>query len=1041
MKFKPLLVLLLLFGSLLPTSVMAAEPTGYTYQVQTVYYSTSEITDYATYLDIDTTTLKTELPSEWQNQTKVYNADIDTDCYHYIEEINSTYYRVWFKTNFLSGNNHINFYIGGTENLGNANEVFQYYNDSITLSNVETKWSNDFETNASYIDDTYTYSRQLDGDTYVIYGLTVIAVDVSEISTDKGRLDFRWKTTQTGDEQIGIRYGYDGSVSAVLYSSSITADEYYNITVTWDSTGTYLFVNGVYENYFSTHPETGLEHLVFIGDYQYMDNISYSDLSGTTYADFKNLTTISSDSELLADVNLKNTYSKLAIISDTGDVISEFENQTNGTYSEISIDNLAIKNISDEVADTRPYWIEYDGSDYFAWIQTNGSETVTVEATGSYSPNISAVMEFGDEFTNDYSNWVNNGGVSILDGVLTISPSNHYVYTPNQYSTGEIHVKINSYSTNGGLIIGLGAGVWPASQSTQEVIDYGTPTGGYFGFWTGSTFSDTGVAIDLNEELIFKIEDGTIYQGETYVSAMTPVNPSTFWIYSSNGENTVDYVFVKKYQPTEPEISKNGNEYTIGESSVEDYQVALNVTGIATSTSDSLETAGGYGYGFETINETSVSLSTNTEYELSEILKENEIILNLNGNEVSANATGYGLLSLAGIDDIELSNIKVRKWVENPPTLSASTLPYLVGNDQDTEVTKTFSLYDEADISESFYNAITGTDLYSNFTVIFTGNAALEEYSLNSSNFTTNSIDLLVPSFGNVVISDSRGFVRKITYESDETEIDMVYPNKDQSLIEWYILLESASDVLTILDSRSNILYNATGSDTHSFYGIFGKNYIIQVNGETEATDTMSTAKSFDFRDDGYVYSNTTSGDIIDYNPPTIPTHPDFVLSGTVQNGTINITYEIDGAFSSLDLIVKTTNNTELYSQTLADAENTVLITGADNSSSYIAQATIHEVDGGINMYSYVITPEYPNAGLFSSAKIIFGETWSHILAILFIFVVLLSFSKVHMYAGTVAAVVTIVGLNFAGYLDFMSPITKAVVLLLAVLPSIIESR
>ncbi|MBA2863994.1 DUF2341 domain-containing protein [Methanococcus maripaludis] len=1069
MKTKPLIVLLLLFGSLIPASVLAAEPTGHTYRIQTVYYSQDAITGYSTYLDIDTTTLKTELPSEWQNQTKVYNADLDTDCYHYIEEINSTYYRIWFKTNFLSGNNHINFYIGGTENIGNEDEVFQYYNESITISNIEYDWSNDFETNDDHMDGYSDYTRQLDGSNYIIYGDLNLGVDLTESEILEGRLDFQLKTTDYNNA-VMVDYKYSSSTTTGPHSTDImNEDEWYNCSLIWDCSGSQLYVNDVQKATKTTHPGTGLNCLWIRGDYLYLDNISYTDFSGTTYADYINLTTISSDSELLADVNLKNDYSNLAIISNTGEIIEEFSNQVNGTYSEISLSNLAVKNISYGVW-TYPYWTETTSK---AWAKLDlvagVPKKILVGKGGTTARDGENTFLLFDDFSGsslDTEKWdtAGSGSVTVADGVCTLIANDNSAWrsilSKDQYSNFKIMAK-GQFQTQSGedgrtLIYAMSDGTY-TGYGLDGIFGQMSDRDNNIQIRVDSTaVQSSSVTVDkLIDYRIEFIKNDTDFAFNTDLGNLSTTSSAYsqgyLGIAMSEGKAVIEFIAVGKSISTEPTVSEptiidaNTVEFTITSSeTVTGYQVALDISDLSlSSVDDYLIVCSAAGYGFETINETEITLSTNTEYEISQILKENEIKTIIGSSEVSAEKTGYGLLSLAGLNDVELSNVKIRKWAENPPTLSASTLPYLVGNDQDTDVVKTLSLFDESDLSLTFYNALTGDDLYNNITVIFTGNAALKEYTFDSDDFASNnSIDLTVPSYGSVAISDDRGFVRQITYEETDTEIDLTYPNNESSLIEWYILVDSASNVVTIKDSRTNVLQNATGSDTHSFYGIFGRTYKIYVDGVLEATDTMSTAKSFDFRTDpSAAYLNTTSGDIIDYTPVTLPTHPDITLVGGVQNDTINITYVIEGPFSSLDLLVRTTNNTELYSETLYATQNTILISGVDNDSTYVAQTTLHEVEGGILVNTYIITPEYPNAGLFSSAKNIFGETWSNILAILLIFIILLSFSKVHMFAGSVAAVVTIVSLNFAGYLDFMSPITKAVVLLLAVLPAIIESR
>ena len=129
-------------------------------------------------------------------------------------------------------------------------------------------------------------------------------------------------------------------------------------------------------------------------------------------------------------------------------------------------------------------------------------------------------------------------------------------------------------------------------------------------------------------------------------------------------QGDIDNFRVRKYLETTPSSTKTAQsstlvQYDISSDSIEDYQLELDVSDLSLSSVDDsvhFYVAGG-GYGFETINETAVSLSTNAEYALSEILKENEIILNLEGDEVSADRPGYGLLSISALNDVELSVI------------------------------------------------------------------------------------------------------------------------------------------------------------------------------------------------------------------------------------------------------------------------------------------------------------------------------------------------------------------------------------------------
>ena len=95
-------------------------------------------------------------------------------------------------------------------------------------------------------------------------------------------------------------------------------------------------------------------------------------------------------------------------------------NQVNGTYSEISIDNLALKNISEGggsgSGETLEYWLEDTET---AWVLCNVTDGMEIyaESTEGYSPNGSAVFIYFDDFSTEPTT-----------GTISVGTSKYHAY-------------------------------------------------------------------------------------------------------------------------------------------------------------------------------------------------------------------------------------------------------------------------------------------------------------------------------------------------------------------------------------------------------------------------------------------------------------------------------------------------------------------------------------------------------------------------------------------------------------------------------------
>ncbi|MBA2851708.1 hypothetical protein HNP86_001867 [Methanococcus maripaludis] len=259
---------------------------------------------------------------------------------------------------------------------------------------------------------------------------------------------------------------------------------------------------------------------------------------------------------------------------------------------------LGYKCTNTPISSVKPYWITPDLQTL--WTIADGNEVINVNVTEGHSPDGVSVFEDFDDSFDDLTKYTNTGlTINVADGILAATNtiggkcylhSNTPITLENVILEGRMkgaHTG-TSYAEYIGLLEPTNTdyilfghsdavnSVLTKSDGTFELIDI------------GGTFEDDyhTYRFDMKSSTVDFYKDGVHLLEKTN---HVPVSPKQLYL-GIMGENDsaqyIDYWFIRKYLETPPSVSKTGNSFTIGECSIENYQIALDVSDLGLISAD-----------------------------------------------------------------------------------------------------------------------------------------------------------------------------------------------------------------------------------------------------------------------------------------------------------------------------------------------------------------------------------------------------------------------------------------------------------------------
>jgi len=855
-NYKSLFILFILFSSMVP---IQGSPTQTEYVIELTYSSENGITDCVMYYDV----LNSSMPVGWITKSRIYNSDTDEELYHYIEQVNLTTYRIWFKNDYVSGNNHVRIFIGGTEHLGTPDMVFNYYNESIILSG-DTTYNNTLDIFS--ISEDYEISAKVAlNDT----GSKVVFItDTTTIIPDfSGQKNGNYLEVTSDKLNIKTIYDSEDQLSYYLIDTDIV---YVNVPEISEDTKIYISEElGAEPNFGDVF---GSDLVAFFPFYvsQVKDDVSPTRYTGTLYG---------------------NTYfdSSGAHFDGSGDYIKIPETIFYG------MDELTVFFNTQSTQSTTGTILGNDGNYRVEFYQNIPDSHDT---RGHVKQGSTIVKRYADEILIYDSNF--HSEVWYMD---LSTPSNTYL-----------------------LYDGVSQSLTAADETITGTItnlDYDPAIG-------GQTVSSTTASSYFN---------GVIKELRIYKAGL-----------SANELNNIN-----SDDPTVTLISSSSSQvdYTLSsESTLLYYQMPLNVSTLGlSSTEDSLVISSGVS--FITESSEDLNLMTDTEYDLEVILYENSVYWEVNNINVTADITGYGQLSLAGIQGSELTDVKIFKYESIKPELTNEISGYV-------------------SVSTTYFNEYTGDQITLDSLIITNEENDTVVYSLDNKTYLLNYSD--VPT-GNYILSISND---SYYTKTNELLIYNYYQEESYSLIpesstaiqmtfgiidDYGVLIENP--IFIIKDTFGHIVHSrdlVTSQDStiilrnEGIYSIY-LYYDGELTNYGYITGSSDTYRFYTYSDGSIVFNNPEGfryennyafGRIIMYPLSQIlmsgynttfkveltPTTPIYQINYTIFNDT-NILYsEVIGNITSTDTVSLSTTKliesndviTTRFEVTVLENEDSVII-------------------------------------------------------------------------------------------------------------------
>ncbi|MBA2864431.1 hypothetical protein [Methanococcus maripaludis] len=606
----------------------------------------------------------------------------------------------------------------------------------------------------------------------------------------------------------------------------------------------------------------------------------------------------------------------------------------------------------------RPYWIEYDGTDYWAWVQTNGSEPITITQTGSYAPNGTEVFNYFDGFDEDlgytayrtYS--TGSRSFTITDGKLvatdTSGTDERWIYTKDDelLEDGEI-VEIDLESVSNTASTKWQVHTLVISTSQTSIAQYGEwgysggTTNYYRAVLNGNTYTTTISYNDtlslsrngnnfttwLNYEPIFSY-DLSSYADDNYYFGIQ----SGDCYDGAESESVWDNLRVRTYIENEPEVSQDGNTYEIGECSETNYEIRLNISGIVTSISDSLEIAGSCDYvslelttseiyvegGYDLEITANDAVLVNSEYEL--LLQPNYAVyqnvvdfgdgtvLTQSSNSFTHTYTATGTYSILIKSYLDASTYFERSMSVLVTTNTQNITVYLKEENEKTDWDKNVTVYTPFGI-----------------------------YNTN-----TTLTDISAINDGYISATNLDGIVRSL-YVSDSTQYTFYFPENDSYLVE-IVLNSYFDDKISVKGQEGSTIYEGEKKISPSLQK--GKLYRIYVNDVYYDDFIADSAKEIQVESTGVAYLDLQFHSYLE----------EIVFSGSTASGTKEVTlhFETNETSKNFTYTISTTG----YEQTFTYPEIAGYLNLTNATDATLVSVTLYENTTLLKSYTMYLYPQ-----------------------------------------------------------------------------------
>ncbi len=748
------------------------------------------------------------------------------------------------------------------------------------------------------------------------------------------------------------------------------------------------------------------------------------------------------------------------VIADTSSNICD---ANRGFSIKFSVDNVKLSR-------TLPYWIEQvDDNTFYIWtkvnISANSEKVIYIKKVEGYQPDGDSVFLFFDDFDGtelDKNKWIfaNDGSGT---GTYTVSNSEITIYGT---SNGNCNL-VSNVKFEPNVILDIrqkipinpeGDGTWRGRQGfnameaptvysdsyKQTVFFVGDDTQ-KLRVWDGSNKYDTSLTLDTIDNyhtysLVWLDNGAKLFQdGVLKGEVQSNKNPTGCRIENRvwfGGKRIIDWIRVRRYADKEPfiliiQIDSNTWEVVIGNPNnydLVDYQIKIPGDGIVSSKTDSLciYEDSKCGLAFDLDDNGNGYYVGGTPQAGDNILeverRGSNIIAILNGKiieELSDSNYLKGRIGVWGESIVNTTMYVDYFLVYNIGNLSlvSQTSPIAMSNDVLTIKNVTF--YDEVNLTDNGYALL--ENISDNITLIFTGDSVIKQYLITPKEF-NSTMSFEAPSGGSLTIIES-GKVRKIYYVKGENNLSVIWadPNK-ATLVEWLIRLNGIHNV-TIKDSSGKVITEFRSVQTVDTYVIQGRTYLIYIDGKLKEEKTAVDAELID-----YAKEESNAGDLIIV--PVVQPFTKPILAYTTKYDGENITlhYTWSGEATLLNVSVFDENNTLLFNNAFTAPEQTVIIPVGNASSYWKIEMNLVWSGGSEKYVAYVYKP-LPQGGF----ELLKG--WKKWVSIAILFIILVTFSYIHVEAATVATLAIMFFLEVVGFLDWLDYKIKSVLFLLLIIP------
>jgi hypothetical protein len=286
----------------------------------------------------------------------------------------------------------------------------------------------------------------------------------------------------------------------------------------------------------------------------------------------------------------------------------------------LKVEEMPIGTIGVIEEPTIPYYIEDDGANKFTWIKQtipgNTIRTIKITKENGYTPNGEKIFDFFDDFSGNILKWttgttptyvlsaetlrINVGAITLAEP-LPFNLQDNYIIRARSKS-------INQTANYGGTTPGISSATFTASSNGTSEAQIETMKGVnnlnlhvFAGNGTAASHNITSTsfsnALVLDQYYVFDIITKTnsfdinkdytnIYSypsTTTFTKNMNYIHLGQFSGAATDiGDTEYDYIYVRKYVPTEPTVTvvDNGDDYTITienttASDLNNYQVKI----------------------------------------------------------------------------------------------------------------------------------------------------------------------------------------------------------------------------------------------------------------------------------------------------------------------------------------------------------------------------------------------------------------------------------------------------------------------------------